>query len=102
MFSSLLILLAMPLLHTSRIRSLQFSPIGQFFFWAFVANFGLLMFLGACHVEAPYIQVGQVATAFYFGWFLVIVPLVGLIDNTLADLATLPLHSQRNVSSRTL
>jgi len=48
----------------------------------------MLMYLGACHVEDPFILVGQVCTALYFGFFLVIVPMVGIIENTLLDLAT--------------
>ena len=30
----------------------------------------------------------QFATAFYFAWFLIIVPIIGLAENTLMDLAT--------------
>lgn len=46
------------------------------------------MYLGACHVEDPFILVGQICTVLYFGWFLVIVPAIGVIENTLLDLAT--------------
>ena len=48
----------------------------------------MLMYLGACHVEDPFITVGQISTALYFGWFLVIVPAIGIVENTLLDLAT--------------
>ena len=65
-------------------------------FWIFAANFFVLMQLGAKHVENPYIQLGQVCTAIYFLWFIVIVPAVGIIENTLADLATLPEPSYAN------
>ena len=88
MFASLLILLALPLLDTSRIRGSQFRPIMKFFFWVFVANFFILMWIGSQHPNSPYVEVGQVATALYFGWFLVLVPAIGLIENTLMDLAT--------------
>ena len=88
MFASLLILLALPLLDTSRIRGSQFRPLMKFFFWVFVANFFILMWIGSQHPNSPYVEVGQVATALYFGWFLVIVPAIGLIENTLMDLAT--------------
>lgn len=87
-FSALLILLAMPLLDTSRIRGSQFRPLMRFAFWVFVADFIMLMYLGACHVEDPFIEVGQFCTALYFAWFLVIVPAVGIVENTLLDLAT--------------
>lgn len=57
-------------------------------FWVFVTDFFLLMYLGSQHAEEPYITVGAFATAFYFGWFVVIVPLVGIVENTLADIST--------------
>lgn len=87
MFASLVILLAMPLLDTSRIRGNQFRPLSRFMFWAFVVNFFILMFIGSQHVEAPYTEVGAMATAFYFIWFVVIVPVTGIIENTLMDIA---------------
>jgi len=89
MFASLLILLALPLLDTSRIRGSQFRPLMKFFFWVFVVNFFILLWIGSQHPNSPYVEVGQVATALYFGWFLVILPVIGLIENTLMDLATI-------------
>lgn len=46
------------------------------------------MQVGSEHVENPWILVGQIATAVYFGWFLVLVPALGIIENTLMDVAT--------------
>jgi ubiquinol-cytochrome c reductase cytochrome b subunit len=45
------------------------------------------MKLGACHVETPFIELGQLSTALYFGYFVLIVPVVSLIENTLMDLS---------------
>ena len=87
MFASLLILLAMPLLDTSRIRGSQFRPIMRFMFWVFVANFFILVWIGGCHPEGVYIPIGQVATSLYFAWFLILVPVTGIIENTLMDLS---------------
>lgn len=87
-FGSLLILIALPLLDSSRIRGLTFRPIGKFLFWTFVADFGLLIYIGSQHVEQPFIVISQFATAFYFIWFLVLIPLAGIIENTLFDLGT--------------
>ena len=75
---SLLILLAMPILDTSRVRGSQFRPLMRFAFWVFVTDFFLLMYIGIQHAEEPYITVGAIATAFYFGWFLVVVPVIGV------------------------
>jgi len=87
MFASLLILLIMPIVDTSRIRGNQFRPLMKFFFWVFVANFFILMWIGSQHPNSPFVEVGQVATALYFAWFVIIVPLTGVIENTLMDLA---------------
>jgi ubiquinol-cytochrome c reductase cytochrome b subunit len=45
------------------------------------------MYIGSQHAEEPFITIGTIATALYFGWFLVIVPVVGVIENTLMDIA---------------
>jgi quinol-cytochrome oxidoreductase complex cytochrome b subunit len=44
------------------------------------------MQLGAKHVETPFIELGQISTALYFGYFIVIMPIVSIIENTLSDL----------------
>src|SRR6195952_3980280 len=72
MLGSLLILLAMPVLDTSRVRGSQFRPLMRFAFWAFVTDFFLLMYLGSQHAEEPFITVGAIATVFYFSHFLII------------------------------
>jgi ubiquinol-cytochrome c reductase cytochrome b subunit len=48
------------------------------------------MKLGACHVETPFIELGQISTALYFSHFVLIVPVLSLIENTLIDLDRLP------------
>ena len=87
MFGSLLILLILPLTDLSRIRGNEFRPLSKIFSWLFYGNFFLLMFIGSQHPESPYVEIGQVATAFYFLWFIAIVPLVSTVENTLADWA---------------
>nr|BCF86787.1 cytochrome b [Puccinia horiana] len=86
MFASLLILLAIPVIDRSRMRGSQFRPLNRFIFWVLVADFIVLMYLGSQHVEQPYILVGQIATALYFAWFVVLIPLTSIIENTLMDL----------------
>jgi len=78
----------MPYLDTSRIRSNAFRPLMRLFYWLFLVNFLLLMYLGGQHVEEPFISLGQFATSFYFSWFLIFVPIIGIIENTLFDLST--------------
>ena len=88
MFGSLLILLILPYTDLSRIRSSAFRPLMKFNFWLFVVDFFILMWIGSQHPESPYIEIGQIATIFYFAWFLILVPFIGLVENTLFDLAT--------------
>ena len=52
-----------------------------------MANFFILMWIGSQHPNSPFVEVGQVATALYFAWFVIIVPITGVIENTLMDLA---------------
>lgn len=88
MFGSLLILLILPYTDLSRIRGNQFRPAMKVFFWFFVVNFVILMWIGSQHPNSPYVEIGQIATAFYFVWFIFIVPFLGLSENSLMDVAT--------------
>jgi len=88
MFGSLLILLILPITDLSRIRGNQFRPAMKLAFWFFVVDFIILMWIGSQHPDSPYLEIGQAATAFYFAWFLIIVPFIGVAENTLMDVAT--------------
>jgi len=93
MFSAILIIMIMPITDLGRSRGLQFRPLSKITFYVFVANFLVLMQLGAKHVESPFIEFGQISTVLYFSHFLIIVPLVSLIENTLVDMH---LHNNSN------
>jgi len=86
MFASLLILLVLPLTDFSRTRGNEFTPLSRIIFFGLVATFFILLAMGARHAEAPYILIGQIATALYFAYFILFVPAVSLLENTLADL----------------
>ena len=86
MFSAILIILVMPYTDLSRSRGLQFRPLSKAAFYVFLANFLILMQLGAKHVESPFIEFGQISTVLYFAHFLIIVPTVSLLENTLIDM----------------
>ena len=87
MLSAILILLAMPFTDLSRSRGIQFRPLSKIAFFVFVANFLILMQLGAKHVESPFIEFGQISTVLYFAHFLIIVPLISLFENSLIELS---------------
>lgn len=78
---SVLILAVLPYVHTSYIKGLSFRPLGKVFYWFFMVNFVLLTWIGSKPVEDPYIFIGQLSSIFYFSYFLVLVPLSGLVEN---------------------
>ena len=86
MFASLLILLLLPYLNTSEIRSSSFRPFHKLFFWIFVLDYFILGWIGGCAPETPYLEIGQIATFFYFLYFLIVIPLLGLFENYLLTL----------------
>ena len=80
MFSAIGVLFLLPWLDTSRVRSARYRPLYKQFFWIFlVVCFGL-GYLGAKPAEGGYVIAAQLLTAYYFIHFLVILPLLGLIE----------------------
>jgi len=84
MFIAILILLVLPFTDTSNIKGSSYKPLFTIAFWVFAFNFLLLMWLGSCHVEPPFIIAGQFATAYYFAHFILIIPILGIIDNIIS------------------
>jgi ubiquinol-cytochrome c reductase cytochrome b subunit len=83
MVGAILILMLLPIINTSEIRSSKFRPIYSIAYWFIVADFLILGWIGQKPVETPYIEVGQVATVFYFLFFLVLIPVIGLVEKAL-------------------
>jgi quinol-cytochrome oxidoreductase complex cytochrome b subunit len=81
MFGSIVILMALPLLTTSKIRSTKFRPIFKFFYWSIFGTFLILGWIGQQPVETPYIEVGIYATLYYFIFFLFLVPCIGVLED---------------------
>jgi ubiquinol-cytochrome c reductase cytochrome b subunit len=80
MGGALVMLLLMPLLNTSEIRSTAFRPIFRKLYWFLILDFLILGWIGGNEVETPYIEIGQVATVLYFAFFLVFVPVLGKLE----------------------
>lgn len=81
---SVLVLFLTPFLHKGVFRSLCFYPLSQIIFWIFVRIFILLTWIGRCPVEAPYEQIGQILTIFYFLYFLLL-PVTQKVWDTILD-----------------
>ena len=88
MFAALLVLLLLPYLNTSEIRSSSFRPLHRQFFWLLVLDYFILGWIGGCAPETPYLEIGQIATFFYFFYFLIIIPFLGLFEKMLVSYST--------------
>ena len=82
LFASLLILLALPWLDRSKVRSAVFRPIYKQFFWLFVIDILVLGYMGAMPAEGTYLLIARIGTAYYFLHFLIILPFVSLVEKT--------------------
>uniref|UniRef100_A0A0A6Z5Q7 Cytochrome b n=2 Tax=Hynobius nigrescens TaxID=324339 RepID=A0A0A6Z5Q7_HYNNI len=83
LLASIVILLLIPMIHTSKQRSLTFRPMTQILFWLMVSNTLILTWIGGQPVEQPFIEIGQAASTLYFLLFLIIMPLTGWWENKL-------------------
>ncbi len=80
MFASILILMVLPWLDRSRVRSNKFRPINKQFFWIFVLDCLILGYCGGQPAEGFLLTLGQWATAYYFFHLIVLVPVIGILE----------------------
>ena len=76
--------LALPILHKPSVRSPKFRLLQETFFWTFAADFVLRTWIGQKPVEDPYVLIGQLATVWFFLYFLVLSPLCAYLESTFA------------------
>ena len=78
---SILVLFFVPWLDTSKVRSGTFRPIFKWFYWLFVLNFLMLVYLGAQDPSVViYNYLAKLGTAYYFIYFLIILPVLSRIE----------------------
>nr|ACL14775.1 cytochrome b [Poecilia mexicana] len=85
LLASILVLMVIPFLHTSKQRSLTFRPLTQLLFWLLVADVIILTWIGGMPVEHPFIIIGQIASFLYFFLFLFLIPTAALIENKMLE-----------------
>lgn len=83
MFGAIVVLLLLPYINTSKIRSATFRPVFRFLFWFLFMDFILLGWLGQAPIEQPFVIISQLATFFYFVYFIIIFPIIGIIESIL-------------------
>ncbi len=82
MFAAVLVLFFLPWLDRHKIRSASFRPFYRQFFWLFFLNCLILGWVGAMPAEGMYVLISRVATSYYFGFFLVIMPFLSRFEKT--------------------
>jgi ubiquinol-cytochrome c reductase cytochrome b/c1 subunit len=80
MFGAIAILAFVPWLDTSRVRSARYRPYFKWFFWLFVIACLALGYLGSLPAEGVYVMWARIFTIIYFGFFIVVMPLLGLFE----------------------
>jgi ubiquinol-cytochrome c reductase cytochrome b/c1 subunit len=80
MFAAIAVLVVLPWLDTSRVRSMSYRPLARQCFWAFAVTCVMLGWLGSRPAEGIYVTLSQLFTALYFAYFLIALPLLGLFE----------------------
>ena len=81
MFSAIIVLMALPFINTSKVRSARFRPLFSLCYWFFLADFILLGWIGQKPAESPYIELGALTTFLYFFFLIIGIPLIGIIES---------------------
>ena len=84
MFAAIILLFFLPWLDTCKVRSATFRPIFKQLFWLLLVDSAVLGYVGSQPVSDKLVTIGQLATAYYFAHFLVILPILGKFEKTKA------------------
>ena len=83
MFGSILIWFILPWLDRSPVRSMRFRPMARIAFAIWLFSFAVLLWAGGKPAEGAYVWYARFATAYYFAYFLVILPLLARLERPL-------------------
>ncbi len=83
MFGSILVMALVPWLDTSRVRSGRFRPQFKYWFWLLVIDFIILMWCGSQPAEGLVPLISLLGAIYWFAYFLVILPLLGVTETPL-------------------
>ena len=89
MFGAIAVMALAPWLDTSSVRSGRYRPMLKWWFWLLVIDFFVLMWLGAMPAEEPFATFSLIASAYWFAYFLVILPLLGVTEKPLPQPETI-------------
>ena len=68
------------LIDTEVKRSVADYPMSKILFWAFVANFVFLGFIGSRPIEEPYYELGQTSAILFFAYWIIL-PFIVAVEN---------------------
>jgi ubiquinol-cytochrome c reductase cytochrome b subunit len=80
MFGAIVVMALAPWLDTSSVRSGRYRPQFKWWFAILVIDFVVLMWCGAMPAEEPYATIALIGSAYWFAYFLIILPILGIIE----------------------
>ncbi|MEM1064980.1 MAG: cytochrome b N-terminal domain-containing protein [Pseudomonadota bacterium] len=89
MFGAIVVMALAPWLDTSSVRSGRYRPMFKWWFWLLVFTFVVLTWVGAMPAEGIYPYIALIASTYWFAYFLVILPLLGVIEKPLPQPETI-------------
>ncbi len=89
MFGAIVVMALAPWLDTSNVRSGRYRPQFKIWFYILIVDFIVLMWAGAMPAEEPFATISLIATTYWFAYFLVILPILGVIEKPLPQPATI-------------
>ena len=99
MFGAIAVMALTPWLDTSSVRSGRHRPMFKSFFWLLAVDFVVLMWAGAMPAEGIYTNIALIGAAYWFGYFLIILPLLGVLERPTAPPATIEQDFKAKVKS---